>query len=101
MARQVFEMIDKDDSGELDKAEIVTAVQSDKDVIKFLVNCGNENLQHARCVALLRTGRGDAAAATRVFRGDESRRRREMRIRSRDGRAPPGTCWSPRVSSRP
>ena len=39
-------MIDKDDSGSLDKAEVVRAVQSDKKVINFLINCGNENLQY-------------------------------------------------------
>ena len=45
-AREVFLMIDVDESGVLDKKEIVTAVQSDQKVIKFLVNCGNENLQY-------------------------------------------------------
>merc|ERR1712086_261977 len=45
-AREVFLMIDKDDSGSLDKAEVVTAIQTDKKVIKFLVNCGNQNLQY-------------------------------------------------------
>ena len=45
-AREVFLMIDKDDSGSLDKAEVVTAVQTDKKVIKFLINCGNQNLQY-------------------------------------------------------
>ncbi|KAH8057475.1 hypothetical protein JL721_9724 [Aureococcus anophagefferens] len=45
-AREVFLMIDKDDSGSLDKAEVVRAVQSDKKVINFLINCGNENLQY-------------------------------------------------------
>ena len=39
-------MIDKDDSGTLDKAEIVDAVKNDKKVIKFLCNCGNQNLQY-------------------------------------------------------
>ena len=44
-AREVFQMIDKDDSGTLDKAEIVDAVKNNDEVIKFLSNCGNENLQ--------------------------------------------------------
>ena len=44
-AREVFLMIDKDDSGSLDKAEVVKAVKTDKEVIKFLINCGNQNLQ--------------------------------------------------------
>ena len=41
-------MIDKDDSGTLDKAEIVDAVKNDKKVIKFLCNCGNQNLQYIK-----------------------------------------------------
>jgi len=45
-AREVFIMIDKDDSGSLDKAEVVKAVKTDKKVIDFLVNCGNQNLQY-------------------------------------------------------
>ncbi|KAH8060904.1 hypothetical protein JL720_13494 [Aureococcus anophagefferens] len=39
-------MIDKDESGSLDKAEVVKAVKTDKKVIDFLVNCGNQNLQY-------------------------------------------------------
>ena len=77
-ARAVFLMIDKDDSGFLDKEEMsarcvrpstcarrrplirhrrdssltarfprsVTAVRADKEVIDFLTNCGNKNLQY-------------------------------------------------------
>ena len=45
-ARKCFEMIDDDQSGTLEKAEIVTAVQSNQKVIKFLINCGNKNLQY-------------------------------------------------------
>ena len=45
-AREVFLMIDKDDSGFLDKTEIVTAIRADKEVIAFLTNCGNKNLQY-------------------------------------------------------
>ncbi|KAH8057473.1 hypothetical protein JL721_9722 [Aureococcus anophagefferens] len=45
-ARQVFLMIDVDNSGSLDKAEVVKAVKTDKKVINFLVNCGNQNLQY-------------------------------------------------------
>ena len=44
-ARKCFEMIDVDESGTLEKAEIVEAVTSNKKVISFLVNCGNKNLQ--------------------------------------------------------
>ena len=44
-ARRCFEMIDKDDSGALAKAEIVEAVKSDEEVKDFLQNCGEENLQ--------------------------------------------------------
>ena len=39
-------MIDDDQSGTLEKAEIVTAVKSNQKVIKFLINCGNKNLQY-------------------------------------------------------
>ena len=39
-------MIDVDESGTLEKAEIVEAVTSNKKVISFLVNCGNKNLQY-------------------------------------------------------
>ena len=46
MARQVFDMIDADGGGTLDKAEIVTAVKENQEVIKFLSNCGNENLMY-------------------------------------------------------
>ena len=45
-ARKVFQMIDDDDSGTLEKAEIVTAVRANREVIKFLTDCGNKNLQH-------------------------------------------------------
>ena len=45
-ARKVFQMIDDDGSGTLEKAEIVTAVKCNQRVIKFLVNCGNPNLQY-------------------------------------------------------
>ena len=44
-AREVFLMIDKDDSGSLDREEIVKSVRADKKVIDFLKNCGEENLQ--------------------------------------------------------
>ena len=39
-------MIDKDESGTLSKTEIVGAVKSNKQVKKFLNNCGDENLQY-------------------------------------------------------
>ena len=42
---QVFDMIDADGGGTLSKAEIVDAVKNNDEVIKFLSNCGNENLQ--------------------------------------------------------
>jgi len=57
-ARKVFEMIDVDESGTLDKAEVVTAVRGNQKVIKFLVNCGEKNLQY-----LLVPARLDAALA--------------------------------------
>ena len=44
-ARQCFRLIDKDGGGSLSKAEIVEAVKSDEEVIKFLTTCGEENLQ--------------------------------------------------------
>ena len=39
-------MIDKDDSGTLEKQEVIDAVSADKKVINFLVNCGEPNLQY-------------------------------------------------------
>ena len=39
-------MIDEDQSGTLVKDEVVTAVQTKKDVMEFLSNCGNANLQY-------------------------------------------------------
>ena len=45
-AREVFELMDEDDSGTLTKEEITTAVKANKEVIDFLVNCGNPNLQY-------------------------------------------------------
>ena len=44
-AARCFDLIDKDGGGSLDKSEIVTACASDKEVIHFLSNCGEENLQ--------------------------------------------------------
>ena len=46
MARKCFDLIDKDGSGTLEKPEIVQAVRADKEVINFLTNCGNKNLQY-------------------------------------------------------
>ena len=43
-AQRCFELIDKDDSGTLTKAEIVVAVKSDKEVVDFLKTCGEPNL---------------------------------------------------------
>ena len=44
-ARKCFNLIDKDMSGTLEIDEIVTAVKTDQEVISFLQNCGEENLQ--------------------------------------------------------
>ena len=44
-AARCFDLIDKDGGGSLSKTEIVTACASDKEVIHFLSNCGEENLQ--------------------------------------------------------
>ena len=44
-ARKCFELIDKDGGGTLSTAEIVKAVKEDAEVITFLRNCGEENLQ--------------------------------------------------------
>ena len=46
LARKAFQMIDKDDSGTLEKEEIFRAVRADQNVINFLTNCGNKNLQY-------------------------------------------------------
>ena len=60
----IFDMIDADGGGTLSKAEIVDAVKNNDEVIKFLSNCGNENLRvAARAVRLehvLRHGLGPA-----------------------------------------
>ena len=45
LARQIFDMMDVDSSGSLDRGEIMKAVKSNKEVIAFLVNCGNKYLQ--------------------------------------------------------
>ena len=45
-APRVPPQIDVDDSGTLEKAEIIEAVQGNKKVINFLVNCGEANLQY-------------------------------------------------------
>ena len=39
-------MIDEDESGTLEKQEVVDAVRADKKVINFLTDCGNKNLQY-------------------------------------------------------
>ena len=44
-ARQCFQLIDKDCGGSLSKTEIVEAVRSDQEVIRFLTTCGEDNLQ--------------------------------------------------------
>ena len=38
-------MIDEDESGTLEKQEVVDAVQNDKEVVTFLQTCGERNLQ--------------------------------------------------------
>ena len=43
-ARKCFQLIDKDQGGTLSHSEIVEAVKSDKEVIKFLTTGGDENL---------------------------------------------------------
>ena len=55
-SRVVYSQIDVDESGDLEKAEIIDAVKNNQKVIKFLVNCGNKNLQY-----LLVPARLDAA----------------------------------------
>ena len=44
LARQVFAMLDVDDGGTLSRDEIVRGVEEDEEVVKFLINCGNEFL---------------------------------------------------------
>ena len=107
-AREVFLMIDKDDSGSLDKAEVVKAVRTDKKVIDFLVNCGNPHLQYllvpARLEAALaeldtdRSGEVDLPewCGRRVFKNF---RRRAPPVHTYAGR-PPSRAPS-RTSSRP
>ena len=45
-SRVVCSHIDVDESGDLEKAEIIDAVKNNQKVIKFLINCGNKNLQY-------------------------------------------------------
>jgi Ca2+-binding EF-hand superfamily protein len=45
-ASRIFEMIDADSSGSIDKAELIRAVTKDQEVIDFLQNCGQPNLQY-------------------------------------------------------
>ena len=44
-AKQVFLLIDKDNSGTLDKGEIIKAVKEDEKVKSFLATCGEPNLE--------------------------------------------------------
>ena len=44
-AARCFDLIDKDGGGSLSKDEIVKACASDQEVIHFLSNCGEDNLQ--------------------------------------------------------
>ena len=44
-AREVFEMIDADDSWTLDKEELMAGINQ-KRVSRFLISCGNEHLQY-------------------------------------------------------
>jgi len=44
-AKACFLLIDKDNSGTLDKAGIIKAVKTDPKVTKFITTCGEENLQ--------------------------------------------------------
>ena len=45
LAVQVYDLIDDDGNGSLEKAEVVRAVQEDEDVIEFLVKCPHAELQ--------------------------------------------------------
>ena len=72
-ARKVFEMIDKDDSGALAKAEIVEAVKSDEEVKDFLQNCGEETCSSCSSRSAFRP-RAPAARHGQLGRG----RRRGM-----------------------
>ena len=43
-AQRCFELIDKDGGGTLSIDEIVTAIKNDAEVVKFISNCGDDNL---------------------------------------------------------
>ena len=43
-AQRCFELIDKDGGGTLSIEEIVTAIKNDAEVVKFISNCGDDNL---------------------------------------------------------
>ena len=66
-ARKCFELIDKDGGGTLSTAEIVNAVKTDEEVIKFLRNCGEENLQFLLQPARLKR---PSRSSTRTAPGD-------------------------------
>ena len=46
IARQVFDMMDTDLNGSLDRDEILDGVKNNKKVKHFLKNCGHEDLQY-------------------------------------------------------
>ena len=43
-AQRCFELIDKDGGGTLSIEEIVSAIKNDAEVVKFISNCGDDNL---------------------------------------------------------
>ena len=60
-------MIDADGGGTLSKAEIVDAVKNNDEVIKFLSNCGNENLQSLLVPSLERENTNSTTRASGEF----------------------------------
>ena len=64
-ARKCFTLIDKDGGGTLSKDEIVRAVKDEPEVIKFLKNCGEDNLQFLLQPARLKK-------ALEILDGDDS-----------------------------
>ena len=93
-ARKVFQMIDDDDSGTLEKAEIVTAVRANK-----VANAASYNLQSVICgtAVFVRLVCGGAGSSNDRF----TLRRRLSSSSPTAATRTSSTCWSRRASRPP
>ena len=94
-AREVFELIDKDDSGSLAIDEITTAVKSDKVVKDFLKTCGDETLMFLLQPKRLDHALRELDTIVVALRKEGGELRRERRLAGRKGRevAFAGRSW--------